>query len=64
ASQKQGILQKLAILEKKSNVLKNKLNNQLYLKNAPKEIVKNDKKLLNEITIEEAKLRSIVSSIN
>jgi valyl-tRNA synthetase len=64
ASQKQGILQKLAILEKQADVLKNKLNNQSYLKNAPKEIVKNDKKLLYEITIEDAKLRSIVSSIN
>jgi valyl-tRNA synthetase len=64
ASQKQGILQKLVNLEKKSNGLKNKLNNQAYLKNAPKEIVRNDKKLLNELTIEDEKLRSIVSSIN
>ena len=63
-SQKQGILQKLVNLEKKSNGLKNKLNNQAYLKNAPKEIVRNDKKLLNELTIEDEKLRSIVSSIN
>ena len=63
-SQKQGILQKLVNLEKKSNGLKNKLNNQAYLKNAPKEIVQNDKKLLNELTIEDEKLRSIVSSIN
>ena len=64
ASQKQTILQKLANLEKKSNGLKNKLNNQAYLKNAPREIVQNDKKLLNELTIEDEKLRSIVSSIN
>ncbi len=64
ASQKQGILQKLSNLEKQSNGLKNKLNNQAYLKNAPKEIVQNDKKLLNELTIEDEKLRSIVSSIN
>ena len=64
ASQKKGILQKLVNLEKKSNGLKNKLNNQAYLKNAPKEIVRNDKKLLNELTIEDEKLRSIVSSIN
>ena len=63
-SQKEGILQKLAKLEKQSNGLKNKLNNQAYLKNAPKEIIKNDQKLLNELTIEDEKLRSIVSSIN
>jgi valyl-tRNA synthetase len=63
-SQKQSILQKLANLEKQSNGLKNKLKNQAYLKNAPKEIVQNDKKLLNELTIEDEKLRSIVSSIN
>ena len=64
ASQKEAIFQKLAKLEKQSNALKNKLNNQAYLKNAPKEIVQNDKKLLNELTIEDEKLRSIVSSIN
>jgi valyl-tRNA synthetase len=63
-SQKQNILQKLANLEKKINGLKNKLNNKAYLKNAPKEIIQNDKKLLIELTIEDSKLRSIVSSIN
>ncbi|MDA8676829.1 hypothetical protein N9L63_01940 [Candidatus Pelagibacter bacterium] len=57
-------MQKLAKLEKQSNGLKNKLNNQAYLKNAPKEIIKNDQKLLDELTIEDEKLRSIVSSIN
>ena len=35
-----------------------------YLTNAPREIVQNDKKLLKELTIEDEKLRSIVSSIN
>jgi len=64
ASRKQGIIQKLANLEKQSKGLKNKLNNQAYLKNAPKEIIQNDKKLLNELTIEDQKLRSIVSSID
>ena len=64
ASQKQSILHKLSNLVKQTNGLKNKLNNQAYLKNAPKEIIKNDKKLLNELTIEDVKLRSIVSSIN
>ena len=46
------------------NGLKNKLNNKAYLKNAPTNIVQNDKKLLKELTIEDEKLRSIVSSIN
>jgi hypothetical protein len=32
--------------------------------NAPKEIVQNDKNLVKELTIEDRKLRSIVSSIN
>ena len=63
-SQKQGILQKLANLEKQSNSIKNKLSNKAYLKNAPKDIVKNDKRLLEELTIEDEKLRSIVTSIN
>jgi valyl-tRNA synthetase len=63
-SQKQSILQKIANLEKQTNVLKNKLNNKAYLENAPKEIIQNDKKLLKELTIEDNKLRSIVSSIN
>jgi valyl-tRNA synthetase len=64
ASQKQSILQKLANLEKKINGIKNKLNNKAYLKNAPKDIVMNDKKTLEELTIEDNKLRSIVGSIN
>jgi len=63
-SQKQNILLKLANLEKQRNVLKNKLNNNAYLMNAPKEIVQNDKNLLKELTIEDEKLRSIVLSIN
>ena len=63
-SQKKNILQKLANLENQINGLKNKLNNKAYLKNAPKNIVQNDKKLLKELTIEDEKLRSIVSSIN
>ena len=64
ASQKLSILQKLSNLEKQTNNLRNKLNNKAYLKNAPKEIIQNDKKLLEELTIEDEKLRSIVSSIN
>ena len=63
-SQKQSILLKLANLEKQTARIKDKLNNKAYLKNAPREIVQNDKKLLQELTIEDEKLRSIVSSIN
>ena len=62
-SQKIRISQKIENLKKEINVLKNKLKNQAFIKNAPKEIVQNDKKLLNELTIEDNKLRSIVSSI-
>ncbi len=63
-SQKKNILQKLENLKNKINGLKNKLNNKAYLKNAPANIVQNDKKLLKELTVEDEKLRSIVSSIN
>jgi valyl-tRNA synthetase len=63
-SQKKNILQKLANLKNRIDGLKNKLNNKAYLKNAPTNIVQNDKKLLKELTIEDEKLRSIVSSIN
>ena len=63
-SQKENILQKLANLEKQKNGLINKLKNKAYLNNAPRDIVQNDKNLLKEITIEDGKLRSIVSSIN
>ena len=45
-------------------MLNNKLKNKAYVKNAPKEIVQNDKILVEELTIEDEKLRSIVSSIN
>ena len=51
-------------IEKQKNKLSGKLKNKAYLKNAPKEIVQNDKDLLNDLIIEDNKLRSIVSSIN
>ena len=51
-------------IDKQKNRLSSKLENKAYLKNAPKEIVQNDKDLLNDLTIEDNKLRSIVSSIN
>jgi len=64
SSQKERILQKMESLKKQIDGLNNKLNNKAYIKNAPKEIVQNDKKLVKELTVEDEKLRSIVSSIN
>ena len=64
ASQKQNILHKLTNLERQTIAIRKKLNNKAYLKNAPKNIVENDKKLLQELAIEDEKLRSIVTSIN
>ena len=63
-SQKERILKKIEMLNKQILNLNNKLKNKAYVKNAPKEIVQNDKKLVQELTIEDEKLRSIVSSIN
>ena len=63
-SQRERLSLKIDKLDKQMNSLKNKLNNKAYLKNAPKDIVQNDKKLLKELTVEDNKLRSIVSSIN
>ena len=63
-SQKERILKKIEKLNKQILNLNNKLENKAYVKNAPKEIVQNDKKLVQELTIEDEKLRSIVSSIN
>lgn len=63
-SQKQRILQKIESINKQISTLSKKLKNKAYTTNAPKEIVKNDKNLLKELTIEDEKLRSIVSSIN
>ncbi len=63
-SQKQRILLKLQNIRKKIETLNNKLKNKGYLQNAPKDVVLNDKKLVKELTVEDEKLRSIVSSIN
>ncbi len=63
-SQKQRILKKIENIQKQVVVLNNKLRNKAYLKNAPKEVVKNDKNLIKELTVEDEKLRSIVSSIS
>ena len=64
ASQKERILKKIESINKQIFTLNNKLKNKAYTTNAPKEIVQNDKNLVKELTIEDAKLRSIVSSIN
>ena len=64
ASQKHRIQKKIENLKKQIDNLNNKLKNKAYLKNAPKEIVQNDKNLVKELIVEDVKLRSIVSSIN
>ncbi len=64
ASQKERILIKIEGLRKQISDLTKKLNNKAYVTKAPKEIVQNDKNLVDELTIEDEKLRSIVSSIN
>ena len=64
ASQKQRIHEKIESLKKQIDGLNNKLKNKAYIKNAPKEIVQNDKKLIKELSVEDEKLRSIVSSID
>ncbi len=63
-SQKERILQKIESINKQISSLTNKLKNKAYVTKAPKEIVQNDKNLIKELTIEDGKLRSIVSSIN
>ena len=57
-------MDKIESIKKQIDKLNNKLKNKAYVKNAPKEIVQNDKKLIKELTVEDGKLRSIVSSIN
>ena len=64
ASQKERIMQKIESINKQISSLNNKLENNAYVTNAPKEIVQKDKNLVKELTIEDGKLRSIVSSIN
>ena len=63
-SQKESLTNKQNEIEKKIIALNNKLNNKDYIKKAPKDIVLNDKLLLNDLRIEQTKLKSIVSSIN
>ena len=63
-SQKKRLVDKIGSIEVKIKTLSNKLLNKAFLQNAPRDIVLNDKVLLADLTIEENKLRSIVSSID
>ena len=63
-SQKERLINKQNEIEKKITTLSHKLSNKDYIKKAPKDIVVNDKLLLKDLTIEQTKLKSIVSSIN
>ena len=63
-SQRESILQKMEKIKKQIDGLNIKLKNKDYVKKAPKELVQNDKKLVKELSLEDEKLRSIVSSIN
>ena len=63
-TQKDKLTKKLKDLEEKIISLSQKLNNQNYVKKAPKDIIANDKILFKDLTIEQTKLKSIVSSIN
>tara|TARA_Y100001970_G_C14225845_1_gene855611 strand:+ start:159 stop:2801 length:2643 start_codon:yes stop_codon:yes gene_type:complete len=62
-SQKSKLENKIGVLKKKIIILENKLKNKNYVKNAPKDIVLNDRIMLKDLNIEENKLRSIVQSI-
>jgi len=57
------ISNKADILGKKINQISNKLSNKSFLKNAPKQIVHNEKKVLEDCELELKKLNSILNSI-
>jgi len=61
--QKQKILSKAGDLQGKLTSIKNKLKNKSFLKNAPKQIIKRDKKALIDYENELKKLNSIINSI-
>ena len=61
---KENLTNKQNRIQEDMNKISQRLENKAYLKNAPIEIVQNDKDLLRDLNIEENKLRSIVSSIN
>tara|TARA_Y100000590_G_C14908589_1_gene709238 strand:- start:3 stop:515 length:513 start_codon:yes stop_codon:yes gene_type:complete len=61
--QKQKIDLKIKDLNQKLSKIGNKLKNKSFMKNAPKQIVENEKKALIEHKIELKKLNSIINSI-
>jgi len=61
--QKQKISSKVKDLDQKVNVIKAKLKNKSFLKNAPRQIVEKEKKVLMDCKIELKKLNSILNSI-
>ena len=61
--QKQKILNKVRDLNQKISTVSGKLKNKSFLKNAPKQIVENEKKALIDYKIELKKLNSILNSI-
>ena len=61
--QKQKISIKVNLLNQKVAQINNKLNNKSFLKNAPKQIIQNEKKALIDYNIELKKLNSILNSI-
>ncbi len=61
--QKQKIYSKVKDLDQKITGIKAKLKNKSFLKNAPKQIVENEKKVLINCKIELKKLNSILNSI-
>ena len=63
SEQKQKISLRSKNLENKILTISNKLKNKSFLKNAPKQIVDNEKKALIDYQIELKKLNSIINSI-
>jgi len=61
--QKKKISKKVQYLNKKLSGISKKLKNKSFLKNAPKQIVNNEKKVLIDCKIELKKLNSILNSI-
>ncbi len=61
--QKKKIYSRVKDLDKKINETKAKLKNKSFLKNAPKQIVEKERKVLIDCKIELKKLNSILNSI-
>jgi len=61
--QEKKLSNKVKDLEVKTTSIKNKLKNKSFLKNAPKQIIRKDKKALINYEIELKKLNSIINSI-